>query len=319
MSSDASSSAAAYLTQTSFHHIALNHPYVRLVHSSPYIFVCDDFITPDECKQLIRMHANGRPSPSATDPAQETLRTSTSAFPPEADIMWLRQRIAQITNTTLAQLEPTKVSRYASGEYFKKHTDASFLHEKLWACSARLAEVEEDGMQAPCEWPSRFVTLFLYLNDVSSGGTTNFHWLDGEESVPGARIFSQCIEHEAAAAEDATGIAVEYLSNAGPGAAQRTPRLSIAPRAGQAVIHFPTTTPHGPCGSWRGCIPDPRTMHESAEAVDTKYIVQQFIWPVPIDPSDAHWHEDVRKEWAAILAAATREAGAAAEAEPYKQ
>ena len=47
-------------------------------------------------------------------------------------------------------------------------------------------------------------------------------------------------------------------------------------------------------------------MHESALAVDTKFIVQQFIWPVPIDPGATHWHEDVRKEWAAILAAAGR-------------
>ena len=292
--------ADAYLAQTSFHRIALSsHSKLRLVHSHPFIFVCDDFITPDECRQLIDMHTNGRPQSSATDTAQEALRTSTSVFPPSTDILWLRQRIATITNTTMDMLEPTKVSRYAAGEYFKKHTDASFLHEKLWAYSARLAEVDEDGMQAPCEWPSRFVTLFLYLNDVASGGTTNFHWLDGEDSVPGARIFTQCMEHEAAAADEGATTSADDE--------HETTRLSFAPRAGQAVIHFPATTPHGPKGgSWRGCIPDPRTMHESAVAVDTKFIVQQFIWPVPIDPSATHWHEDVRKEWAAILESAGR-------------
>ena len=46
-----------------------------------------------------------------------------------------------------------------------------------------------------------------------------------------------------------------------------------------------------------GCVPDPRTMHESETAVDRKYIVQQFIWPLPIDSGGldaSSVHADVR-------------------------
>ena len=48
------------------------------------------------------------------------------------------------------------------------------------------------------------------------------------------------------------------------------PVLSIKPKAGMAVIHFPTTTPDYLCLPYRS------TMHESQPAVNDKYIVQQY-------------------------------------------
>ena len=244
---------------------------------------------------------------------------STSVFPVDDDVRWLRERMCQIANVSLSQLEPTKVSSYTQGQYFAKHTDASFIQEKLWAFSARLAGVDDEGVQDPCAWPSRFCvrvgrnpsrafrlervkqlrsarvnspfsqTLFLYLNDVPEGGRTNFFWLDGSDSIPGAGIFTQCIG-ELCSAGDRSGTEARCGS--------QDQRLSFAPKAGTAVIHFPTTTLEF------GCVPDPRTMHESEEAVDTKHIVQQFIWPVAIDdhsPSADVQHEDVRREWDALF------------------
>ena len=229
-------------------------------------------------------------------------------FPAEDDLQWLRERICKVANVSLSQLEPTKISTYERGQYFAKHTDASFLHEKLWAFSARLAGVDDEGVQDPCTWPSRFMTLFLYLNDVGEGGRTNFHWLDGSDSIPGAGIFTQCIAELSSADERQGGQPC--------GSAQNGHALSFVPRAGTAVIHFPTTTLE------HGCVPDPRTMHESETAIDTKHIVQQFIWPVPIQkhqidddidgsPSAADGdagggahctqHEDVRREWEALF------------------
>ena len=63
------------------------------------------------------------------------------------------------------------------------------------------------------------------------------------------------------------------------------------------MVHFPSTTLA--CS----CIPDPRALHESEEAVDDKFILQQFIWPVALDPESAV-HDNVRMEWLAIRAAA---------------
>ena len=279
-----------YLEQKVFHRIDVSHPGVRLVHNNPFIFIVDDFMNAAECAELIAAHHDGQPQSSATAPEQESLRTSTTVFPPAHEVAWLRERIAKVTNVSSAQLEPTKISRYCNGQFFKKHTDASFLHEKLWAYSAKLASVDEDGVQDPCRWPSRFCTCFLYLNDVETGGRTSFKWLDGQNSVPGAGIFTQSIEALSSGGCEATSTSMCTSDSD-----VASPELNFKPRAGSAVIHFPTTTLD--CG----CIPDPRTMHESEDAVDDKFIVQQFIWPVEIDLADDTWHEDVRREWAMTL------------------
>ena len=52
--------------------------------------------------------------------------------------------------------------------------------------------------------------------------------------------------------------------------------MSIRPKAGLAVIHFPSTTPE------TGGITDYNAYHEGASARDTKYIAQQFIWSHPV-------------------------------------
>jgi hypothetical protein len=52
--------------------------------------------------------------------------------------------------------------------------------------------------------------------------------------------------------------------------------VSIRPKAGLAVIHFPSTTPE------TGGITDYNAYHEGASARDTKYIAQQFIWSHPV-------------------------------------
>eukprot|EP00961_Rhodomonas_salina_P161163 2169653-Rhodomonas_salina.1 len=85
--------------------------------------------------------------------------------------------------------------------------------------------------------------------------------------MPGSGVFSQSIEQ---------------LGEADPPtvASSTSPvELNVVPRAGLAIIHFPTTRLE------HGCIPDPRTMHESEDAIEPKAILQQFIWPCPIEAS----------------------------------
>ena len=110
--------------------------------------------------------------------------------------------------------------------------------------------------------------------------------------MPGGSIFSQSIDRLDDASQPPPPDSSQGCS---PSVENRA--LNIVPRRGMAVVHFPSTTIE--CG----CIPDPRTLHESEVAVDPKAIVQQFIWPVPIDLS-AGVHDDVRAEWTALLASA---------------
>lgn len=280
-----------YRAQSAFHHINLDYPGVQLVHEEPYIFTVADFASADECAQLIALYGGAssgdvaRAKPSATAPGQEALRTSSTAFPSDTTLSWLRERISRLANVPLEALEPTKLTRYAAGQFFAKHTDASFIGEKLWAYSARAADVDDEDVQAPCGWPSRFVTLFLYLNDVADGGCTRFGWLDGTDSIPGSAIFTRALEERGSQTD---------------GGGSSSTEVRLAPRTGLAVVHFPSSTSSG-----GGCCPDPRTMHESERAVDTKFIVQQFMWPCAIDPEGRETAEDVKGEWRATL----REAG----------
>ena len=171
--------------------------------------------------------------------------------------------------------------------------------------------------------------------------------------MPGGAVFTQSIEALAAAADTADASSVRGTAEqpAAPITAPDEPQgstsvnelpatapafrepasevnikeLNIKPIKGTAILHFPSTRQEF------GCVPDPRTMHESEPALDEKLIVQQFIWPVPLrapSAADGHGfvseaqgqghgqaegimlddegaqHEDVRAEWAAILAAA---------------
>ena len=57
----------------------------------------------------------------------------------------------------------------------------------------------------------------------------------------------------------------------------RGPRgpLCIAPRAGMAVVHFPSTLPAF------GGVTDYNVWHEGEAAQDEKWVAQQFIWSHP--------------------------------------
>ena len=48
------------------------------------------------------------------------------------------------------------------------------------------------------------------------------------------------------------------------------------PRRGMAVVHFPCSAAQG-CG-FMPLVVDPNAEHEAEEAIDPKFICQQFVW-----------------------------------------
>ena len=212
-----------YLAQRRFHRINTSFPKLQLVHEEPYIFVIMDFLTQPECEALIDHLRSSKMQASATAQGQAERRTSASMFPPPKEVHWLRNRIATAINVPLEFLEPVKMTHYRQGDFFRKHSDASFLNEKMWACAARLAEVDEDGVQEALEWPSRFCTLFIYLNDVRKGGRTCFRWLDGS-GLPGGKLFDQSIQALHSETDETS-----------PPLKDENVELNIEPRAGMAV------------------------------------------------------------------------------------
>ena len=120
----------------------------------------------------------------------------------------------------------------------------------------------------PCGAPNRTVTAFLYLNDVETGGNTVFNNLGGEKFDKRLELF-----------DSLDALRGRERVQLPPRTAAARESLSIAPREGMLVIHFPSSTRE------YMCVTDPTTRHESEDAVQPKYIVQQFISsaPVPLD------------------------------------
>ena len=114
-----------YLAQRLFHQINTSYPGVRLVHESPYIFLVPDFLSSTECDQLIALQAASEErGPSATCAEQSVIRTSTTVIPPLGTVHWLRDPIAKLANVATEQLDQTKLTHYAKGEFFRAHIDA---------------------------------------------------------------------------------------------------------------------------------------------------------------------------------------------------
>jgi hypothetical protein len=237
------------VAEAGFHEINLAAPGLQLVSQAPNVFLVHDFLTSSECDAVVTMagsdmvpslcgawqqkwsenqqkhyYANWKTGESqwekpADDPevdASET-RTSTTVRVEKADVPVIVSRItALLGDCNERQLEAFSVLRYASGQFFKPHTDV-WQHGK-WSSGGFTDS-------------TRLATVFVYLNDVDEGGET---------------VFSRC----------------------------RPAPLAIKPKKGMAVVHFPAR--RDPAFGFRHDWP--RTEHESAPAVDEKWIFATWMW-----------------------------------------
>ena len=258
-----------YQAQPYFHQIDGAWPGVQLINEDPYIIICQDFLTGDECAELIKAFSlSTKQASSSRFLAQTTSRTSTSVVQNDSDVSWLRYRIAALTRCSTNQLQATKITRYEKGQFFRKHTDAAFSNAKRewWE---RLVSGKESAEQLKATGehmlPERFCTVFIYLNDVAEGGCTRWKSRYATDDLYDAVL-------------PKLG---ETFGKKVPGVpksrSEATMDVTVQPKAGMAVVHFPTTTPEY-MGLW-----DPLAVHESEDAVDPKYIVQQFIWSASLD------------------------------------
>jgi hypothetical protein len=272
-----------YKAQPFFHQIDTTFPGLQLIHEEPYIFIAPGFASKKECDDLIlhlSLHANLQAS--ANSKKQEALRTSTQVVLQSDEFPWLQKRISELCAVTLNQLQPAKLTRYAKGEYLRKHIDwvrgtLGEAPKEMWFKELNAAvrggnltgDVKEALLKRAAEpacsqsglnEANRHVTAFLYLNNVAEGGATVFEDFDKPWSFYG-RIASIDKLYDRSPPElpplDAQG---------------RTASLSIQPRAGMIVLHFPGTN------SDYMSLQDGHAAHQGAEAVAPKYIVQQFIW-----------------------------------------
>jgi len=261
-----------YKTQPFFHQINTKSPSLQLVQEDPYVFVLPDFLSTEQCAELISEFArSSKKGSSATRETQTKVRTSTSViYGVEAEsplLRHVRSRIAEVASVDVAQLQATKISCYEKGQFFDKHTDApAGVYKKEW--TQRLLNGKETNEQLTaegeaCFLPDRFCTVWIYLNAVSEGGKTRFHSSAADELCNQGKVLPQLGK---ICGKDIPGL---------PKNRSKPKDLWITPKAGMAVIHFPSTTTE-----YYGMV-DTLADHEGEAAVDPKYILQQFIFSEP--------------------------------------
>ena len=152
------------------------------------------------------------------------------------------------------------------GQFFKPHVDAT------------------DGAHTSTGFvdSARLATVFVYLADVPNGGETKFTNLEPSSDVPteGDTVMLNIMEGAGEATvtkanNDGTfdvkwtwngsirpSVDAAYITKVSP----RT--LSIHPKRGMAVVHFPQSTKMEL---------DVRTMHEGAVAIDEKWLLATWM------------------------------------------
>jgi hypothetical protein len=257
-------SMRGYREQALFHQINVNYPGLQLVKEKPYIFIVNNFMTPDECARL-RTKGEKRGQRS---------RGSTGGNGCKCVVMYdeeipaLRKRFADLTATQEAQLQPLQVSSYEPGKAFGRHVDSHWgvatVNSQANPAGSKDDFFNERGRaekgirELKVPYANRFMTVFVYLKDVAEGGRTRFRWTGEDPSFYDSPGMCDPRAIPWSAPDDENGVAV-------------------VPQTGLAVIHFGATTPE------TGGISDRNTAHESEAVVgEDKWICQQFIYSHPL-------------------------------------
>jgi len=162
----------------------------------PRVFTIENFLTPEECKELIRLsleqgltESTLHSSPLATQNRDNSTRSSSNA--------WLSRETSSLTKKIYEKTaELTKIDP----ELFQKFHESSAQHHSI-AESLQVVRYRKGEEYTPHHdfvspsinkrhQPSRFATLLIYLNDVDEGGETRFpravnnYNADGLEIMP---------------------------------------------------------------------------------------------------------------------------------------
>lgn len=150
------------------------------VHSSPNIYIIEDFLTPTELDYLRSKICAGKFQRSYVDAVEsggnsiedKEHRTSTFlSFGKQQDskVASIEAKAATILGCWSSRtVEPLQLVRYLPGQFFGEHHD--------------MGDLQQDGTVAlpPKSLFSkrRLVTLFCYLNKVEKGGATGFRYCE---------------------------------------------------------------------------------------------------------------------------------------------
>merc|ERR1711865_130428 len=165
-----------YLECPYFAKINTEYPGLQLIHERPYIFVVNDFLNEEECAALIAKASTGMKKQSCDVRSENAKRTSSGVVCENEEVPGFHQRITELTNQKEGQLQHLKISRYEESDEFTLHTDAVVPHKEKCNYGDMFADSLQrtEGNMHCKATHNRFMTVFVYLNDVDRGGSTAF-------------------------------------------------------------------------------------------------------------------------------------------------
>ena len=142
---------------------------VRMQHDRPQVLVFDDFLSEQECMDLIEASLAKLQRSETVDPESggskvHHHRTSDGGFFQRGEtelVSRLERRLAALANWPLENGEGLQILRYVVGAEYRPHLDYFNTQH------AGTPEILKRGGQ-------RVATMILYLNDVAKGGGTGF-------------------------------------------------------------------------------------------------------------------------------------------------
>lgn len=151
-----------------FNGVNPNYPGLRLLNTTPPVYVVENFLTCLECDLLI-LAANDSwsPAPVVGKGAGEISpsRTSSTCYLAREDLPDYLRKVSILTGKPIEHCELPQVGRYLPSQQYLQHFDAFDLST-------------EDGCRFAANGGQRVVTVLIYLNDVPQGGATAFPTLN---------------------------------------------------------------------------------------------------------------------------------------------
>jgi hypothetical protein len=284
-----------YLENPFFHRINTSYPGLQLIHQEPYIFIINNFLTPQECARL-RAKADAddgmllRPQIGGGSVS----RTSTGVVCTREEVPTIQQKMMHLTAIhNVQQLQYLKVSKYEPGQTFSKHTDAWPTEgapiSRGWINAADFFGDERRrtvGCIPALEQPNHntLLTCFVYLNTIhdenggGGGGCTVFPNIGIHTGQNNVNFYTQPSPMDSRRRQDGSAWDWEYRAN------KSELPVRVGPQEGMAVLHLCSLLPE------HGGVTDGNVLHvaEPPALGNVKYIAQQFIasctaWTLPED------------------------------------
>jgi prolyl 4-hydroxylase len=145
--------------------------------NDPYIYTIDNFLTPKECKFMIKVSKDNMCLAGVSTmndehkfkPGEYKGRTNSSYWMPHdkfSETLEIAKRISKRIDCNYKCFESFQVIHYNENEEYKYHYDA-------------FNQNEEEKYKKYCgQRGNRLRTVLVYLNDVEEGGGTGFDRLD---------------------------------------------------------------------------------------------------------------------------------------------